>query len=195
MSSDGGPELEPPAPTPANGRRGTGPPCNLAGMQHEFRDFIEAEYVLLVRFLMRAGASLPDAEDAVQHMAMQGWRTVQRGQWRYIDRPRAWARKVALNHHRAQHDGVRVPLGPDVDPPAPGPGHAELTGQARDLVRLLQLLDQDCRAVIAFDLDDIPSADIAATLGMTPRQVRDLRAKARRQMKRQIELREFGKPL
>ncbi|MGI5202792.1 sigma-70 family RNA polymerase sigma factor [Spirillospora sp. CA-108201] len=188
MSSDGGPEPAPPLPAPAGGHREAGPPDHLAATPQEFRDFLEAEYDLLVRFVMRAGASLPDAEDAVQHTAMQGWRTVQRGQWHHIVRPRAWARKVALNHHRSQRDRAGAPLGPDTDPPAAGPGHAELTGQARDLIRVLRLLDRDCRAVIAFDLDDVPGADIAAALGMTPRRVRDLRAKARRQMRRHLAL-------
>ncbi|MGI5330921.1 sigma-70 family RNA polymerase sigma factor [Actinomadura nitritigenes] len=152
-------------------------------MRQDFLDFFDAEYLLVVRFMMRMGACLADAEDAAQYMAMQGWRKVQKEQWDQVTNPPAWARKVALNHHRAQHrDRTEVPLATDVDPPASGPGHTELSNQARDVVALLQRLDSHSRVVIACDLDDIPSADIAAMLGITQQKVRDLRAKARRQL-------------
>ncbi|GAA2734955.1 sigma factor [Actinocorallia aurantiaca] len=62
----------------------------------------DAEYALVVRFMMRTGAGLADAEDAMQHVAEQGWRKVTSGQWDQVHLPRAWARTVALNHHRAQ---------------------------------------------------------------------------------------------
>jgi DNA-directed RNA polymerase specialized sigma24 family protein len=40
--------------------------------------------------------------------------------------------------------------------------------------------------VIAFDLDDIPAAEIAIALGISPQQVRDLRKKARKKLKEQL---------
>ncbi|REF00459.1 RNA polymerase sigma factor [Thermomonospora umbrina] len=156
-------------------------------MRQDFLDFFDAEYALVVRFMMRMGADLADAEDAMQHVAEQGWRMVVSGRWDQIAHPRAWARRVARNHHLAQcrkRDGTG--LRPDVDTPEPGPGHAELIGQARDLVALLQRLNVDCRAVIAFTLDAIPDHDIAAALETTPQQVRDLRKKARRQLARHL---------
>ncbi|WP_165975869.1 sigma-70 family RNA polymerase sigma factor [Actinomadura rubrisoli] len=169
----------------AAGAPGTGD--TMAAMRQDFLDFFDTEYVLVVRFLMRTGASLADAEDAAQHMAVQGWRKVQRGRWSQIANPPAWARTVALNHHRARlHGRSEIPLDLGIDSPGPGPGHAELTGQARDLVTLLQLLDDDCRAVIAFDLDDIPADQIVAALGKTPQQVRDLRKKARKKLKEHL---------
>lgn len=152
-------------------------------MRRNFLDFFDAEYALVVRFMMRMGAGLADAEDAMQHVAEQGWRKVKRGQWGQVPFPRAWARTVALNHHRAQRrKHNEVPLDPNTDEPQPGPGHAELIGQSRDLVALLQHLDADCRTVIACDLDDIPASETATMLGRTPQQVRDLRKKARRQL-------------
>jgi DNA-directed RNA polymerase specialized sigma24 family protein len=115
-------------------------------MRQNFLDFFDAEYHLVVRFLMRAGASLSEAEDAVQHMSVQAWRKVQEKAWDEIGFPRVWARTVALHHYLAQRRGrVEVPLGTDVDAPAPGEGHAELTGQARDVIALLQVLGPDCR--------------------------------------------------
>lgn len=104
-----------------------------------------------------------------------------------VTHPRAWARTVALNYHRAQHrNQAEFSLGIEVDPPSPGPGHAELTGQARDLIALLCRLDEDCRTVIAFDLDDIATSQIAAALGTSQQKVRDLRRKARKHLRRHL---------
>lgn len=47
-------------------------------------------------------------------------------------------------------------------------------------------LGPSCRVVIAMDLDDVPGPDIAAALCITPQQVRDLRAKAYRQLKKHL---------
>ncbi|WP_344272189.1 sigma-70 family RNA polymerase sigma factor [Actinomadura napierensis] len=150
-------------------------------MQQAFRKFIEDDYVLVVRFVMRMGASLEDAEDAAQQMAEKACRKVKRGGWQQISHPRAWARKVALNDYRAQRRN-EIPFSSIMDVAEAGPGHAELIGQARDMIALLQRLDEDCRAVIAFDLDDIPGPEIAVVLGKTQEQVRDLRKKGRRQL-------------
>ncbi|WP_242907711.1 RNA polymerase sigma factor [Actinomadura terrae] len=153
-------------------------------MRQDFLDFFDSEYARLVRFVMYTGASLEDARDAAQQMALQGWRKVLEECWDQVADPAAWARAVALNHHRAQHrNRSQVPLGEGIDPPASGPGHAELTGQAHDMVTLLRSLDADCRAVIAFDLDGFSGADIADALGIPQRKVLDLRAKARKHLK------------
>ncbi|WP_165969241.1 sigma-70 family RNA polymerase sigma factor [Actinomadura sp. KC06] len=156
-------------------------------MRQDFLDFVDAEYHLVVRLVMRDGADLADAQDAAQQAFLQGWRRVEDGRWGEIVHPRAWIREVAFRHHRAQcRARSQTPLGPDVDFPEPGPGHAELTGEARDVVAFLQRLDPDCRAVIAFDLDGIPPGAIATTLGITEQKVRDLRKKARKQLKKSL---------
>ncbi len=172
----------------ASGGGSAGQVANMAKMRQDFLDFFDIEYALVVRFVMRMGAGLPDAEDAMQHVAEQGWRMVNQGGWSSISHPRAWARKVALNHYRSQHRKIHSEvLRPvDTDATLAVPGHADLVGQARDLLQLLQLLDEDCRAVIAFDLDDVPGPQIAAMLAKTPEQVRDLRKKARRQLARHL---------
>jgi RNA polymerase sigma factor (sigma-70 family) len=158
------------------------------GVRQDFLDFFDAEYLLVVRFMMRVGATLPDAQDAAQHMAEQGWRTTLAGRWNQISNPRGWARTVALNHHRAS---IRRRL---LDAPSglrcevAFPDHGELVGQAQDLVALLRTLDTDSRAVIAFDLDDTPAEQIALALGKTAQEIRDLRKKARKKLKEQLLL-------
>ena len=148
----------------------------MASMRQDFLDFFDAEYALVVRFMMRMGANLADAEDATQHVAEQGWRKVTRGQWDQIASPQAWARTVALNHYRARcRKRIEISLDLDFEEPQLGPGHAELVGQARDLVVLLQCLDTDCCVVIAFDLDISPrTVEIYRAHVMTKMQARSL---------------------
>lgn len=172
MSSDAEPGPAPPSPA----------------MRQDFLDFLHAEYFEVVRFVMRYGATLPAAEDAAQQAFEIGWRKALRGEWNQIDRPRAWTRKVALNCHVAQRRRpAEVSLAAVPDPPAQGPGHAELADQARDLIALLQLLDADCRTVFALLLDDVPGPEIAAELGLTPQRVRDLAKRARRELRKHWE--------
>ncbi|WP_378186595.1 sigma-70 family RNA polymerase sigma factor [Actinomadura rayongensis] len=154
-------------------------------MRQDFLDFFDAEFHLVVRFVMRDGAGLHDAQDCAQHAFVQGWRTVQNGRWEQITQPRAWIRTVALRHHRT-FDRRQVPVLQLPEAPAPGPGHAEITGQARDLVAALRLLDQDARTALAFTLDDIPTPVIAAHLDVSEQRVWDLLKKARRTLKKHL---------
>jgi RNA polymerase sigma factor (sigma-70 family) len=163
-------------------------PVRASGMEvlrKKFLDFYDAEYHEVVRFVMRDGASLYDAQDAAHEAFFQAYRKVQAGQWQHLADPRAWTRKVALNHHRAQRRFV-VPTDPVPEAPEQGLGHAELTGQALDLVAALRLLDADAREVLAFHLDDIPTSAIATELGITEQRVRDLLKKARRKLKKHL---------
>lgn len=179
-----GPDSEP-GPSPANLCSEGGSAAKMSAMRRDFLGFFDAEYPLVVRFLMRTGASLPDAEDATQRMFETGWRKVQRCEWDQIAHPGAWARKVALNHYHARPGcGGEVPLGADIDRTAPGLGHADLTDQARDLITLLHRLEEDCRMVFALRLDCIPGPEIAAMLNLPEQRVRDLYKRARRDLRK-----------
>jgi RNA polymerase sigma factor (sigma-70 family) len=184
MNSDGRPEPLPyQGPDKVSSDDDAWDEATMEAMREDFLDFLSAEYYRVVRLVMRDGASLADAQDAAQEAFLQGWRQVKGGRWNEITHQGAWIRKVALREHRGRYRArTEVELGPDVNCSDPGPGHAELTGQARDVVALLQRLSPDCRAVIAFDLDDIPTVEIAAALDITEQKVRDLRKKARRQL-------------
>ena len=120
-------------PVPATG--GTSPvrASSTEVFRKQFLDFYDAEYHEVVRFVMRDGATLHDAQDAAHEAFFQAYRKVQTGQWQHLADPRAWTRKVALNHYRAQRRFM-VPIDPVPEAPEQGLGHAELTGQALDLV-------------------------------------------------------------
>ncbi|WP_242890952.1 sigma-70 family RNA polymerase sigma factor [Actinomadura litoris] len=154
-------------------------------MRQDFLDFFDAEFPLVVRFVMRDGARLHDAQDCAQHAFVQGWRMVQADRWEQIAQPRAWIRAVALRHHRAL-DRAQVPVQQLPEAPVPGPGHDELTGQARDLVAALRLLDQDVRTALALLLDDIPTPEIAVHLKVSEQRVWDLLKRARRTLKKHL---------
>lgn len=63
------------------------------------------------------------------------------------------------------------------------------------MVTALNLVDdEDARAVVALDLDDIPGPDIATALGLDEQRVRDLRKKARRILKRHLLSAERPRP-
>lgn len=112
----------------------------MYAMRQGFLDLFDAEYHLVVRFMMRNGAGLAEAEDAAREAFTRGWQKVARDQWSEVTHPRAWIRTVALNHHRGQRRDVAA------DPPEtaePGPGHAEPTGQALDVVTALSLIDDE----------------------------------------------------
>jgi RNA polymerase sigma factor (sigma-70 family) len=157
----------------------------MAAMRQDFLDFFDTEFHLVVRFVMRDGASLHDAQDATQQGFLQGWRMVREGTWEQIRHPRAWVRSVALRNHRARRR-VEVPVRQLPEAAAPGTGHAELTEQARDLIAALRLLDADARAVLAFHLDDIPTHAIAAYQSISEQRARDLLKKARRTLRKHL---------
>ncbi|QXJ25756.1 sigma-70 family RNA polymerase sigma factor [Actinomadura graeca] len=186
MSSDDRPEpTSYQRPVPAGPGDSVRAEATMAAMRQVFVGFFDAEYHPVVRFVMRFGAGLPDAQDAAQQAFLQVWNNMRRREWDEITNQRAWVRTVALRRYRARPGTrIEIPLGPHIDLPQPGTGHAELTDQARDALALLRRLDPDCREVIALALDDIPAADIAAALGISQQKVRDLRKKTRKQLRK-----------
>jgi RNA polymerase sigma factor (sigma-70 family) len=173
-------------PESAIGGSTIGPVPSMATAREDFVAFADAEYHQVVRFLMRTGVGLEEAKDLTQHAFMRGWEKVLRGRWPEVAHPRAWVRQVALNLRGAQA-WVEAPVDELPEAPAPASEHAELTDQALDVVAALALVtDAKARAVLAFDLDDVPGPAIANALGITEQQVRDLRKKARRTLKRHL---------
>jgi RNA polymerase sigma factor (sigma-70 family) len=153
--------------------------------------FYDAQQPLVVRFVMLNGASLADAEDAAQEAFTESWDLMSRdpGLWQKITHKEAWIRTVALRRYWRPPGPRRRPLtvaGEVPDLPASGPGPEELTAQTQLVLRELQSLDEEARAVMAFDLDDFPPAVIAEMLHISQQRVRDLRKKARAILKKKF---------
>jgi RNA polymerase sigma-70 factor (ECF subfamily) len=168
------------------------PACgSLVQVRAEWTGFYDANYHRVVRFMMHAGASLADAQDAAQEAFTESWNLMSRdpAAWQAIAAKEPWIRAVALRRHARPPGTRRRPLTSDApvpDQPIPGPGHAELTAQAHAVLHALRSLDPEARAVMAFHLDSFTTADTATALGITPQRTRDVMKKARAALKRQL---------
>jgi RNA polymerase sigma factor (sigma-70 family) len=159
-------------------------PDSVIQMRAEWIAFYDTHYQRVVRFVMYNGASQADAQDAAQEAFVESWALMSSdpGRWQMITGKAAWIRTVALRRYRRPPGLRQRPLttGDEIpDLAAPGPGHEELTVQAQLVLRALRALDEEARAVMAFDLDGISTADIALALDVTQQRVRDVKKKAR----------------
>lgn len=143
------------------------------------------ERPLLIRFLLRQGASFDEAQDAV-HTAFLCW-----SQSRSTVRsPRAWLRTVAWRSYLRQAVRVEVPeeevvercdrMRPDWRTPLEA---AELGEQHRHVLALLLRLPARQRGVMAWHLDGFSTKEIAEALGMREDAVRQNLARARRTLR------------
>jgi RNA polymerase sigma factor (sigma-70 family) len=165
--------------------------ATMARVREKFLDFIDGEYHRVVRFLMLAGATRQDAEDATQEAFLQAWREVTSGRWESIGNPRGWIRKVAW-YARLRPPGqkrVQPQVAHGVEPPdfaEPGPGHAELTEQTQTVLDALASLPEAERIVMAFTIDRFTSTQTAMLLRLTQQKVLDLRKQARKALSRSL---------
>jgi len=166
-------------------------PAGLVQARSEWIGFYDTHYHRVVRFVMHNGASQANAQDAAQDAFLESWALVSKDpdRWQAIAGKAAWIRTVALRRYRRPPGSRRRP--PEArdempDQPVPGPGHEELTVQAQLVLRALRSLDEEARAVMAFELDGISAADIARALNITQQRVRDVRKKARKVLKYEL---------
>jgi DNA-directed RNA polymerase specialized sigma24 family protein len=165
---------------------------SLVQVRAEWIRFYDDQYHAVVRFMMLNGATLDEASDAAQEAFTESWRLMERapGKWQAITGKAGWVRKVALRRH-ARPPGPRLrPLtvtsGEMPDRAASGPGHAELAAQTQAVVQALRSLGSQARAVMAVELDGFTPAETAAELGITVREVWDLKKTARAALKRHL---------
>jgi RNA polymerase sigma factor (sigma-70 family) len=169
-----------------------GHPDSVVAMRAEWIAFYDAEYHLVVRFVMRSGASLEDARDAAEEAFVESWALLSGhpGRWSQIRNHRSWIRAVALRKQRRPPGPRRRPLlaGNGEIPDAAGPGlePGELTVQTQAVLQALRGLDHQARAVMAFLMDGFPAPVIAQTLGITEQRVRDVTKRARARLKRTL---------
>jgi len=146
------------------------------------RDFIglyDREHPNVVRFVMRCGASLSDADNAAEEAFLSAWELVEQGKWAGIVNWRAWLRKVALDAYRRGGTRMRPAAISGTDLPARTSLHDALSPATRLVLEELCKLPPRAQAVIAFDLDGFPVPVIATHLGETDQDVRRLLRDAR----------------
>jgi RNA polymerase sigma factor (sigma-70 family) len=164
--------------------------ASLVAMRADWIDFYDTEYNQVVRFVMRIGACLDDADDAAQQAFAESWALMinHPDRWTGVRDRRAWIRTLAWRKHQRPPGPRRQPLVVD-GAPVPdivdaGPNPAELTAQTLLVLQALRCLDEQPRLVMAFHLDDVPTRVIAAELNVTEQRVRDLLKNARATLKR-----------
>ena len=105
--------------------------ATLVAMRADWIAFYDAEYHMVVRFLMRNGADLEDARDATEEAFLDSWTlmTNQPSRWAEIRDRRSWIRVVALRKRQrprgpaAAHCWPTTPRSPTWRPPAPSPAN------------------------------------------------------------------------
>jgi RNA polymerase sigma factor (sigma-70 family) len=165
--------------------------ASLAAMRADWIAFYDAEYHVVVRFVMRNGASLEDARDATEEAFLDSWAlmTGHPERWSQIMDRRSWIRVVALRKYWRPPGPRRRPPVADTaipDSPAPGLDPGELTAQTQMVLQALRSLDQQAQAVMAFRMDGIAAGAIAETLGITEQRVRDVTKRARAALRRTL---------
>lgn len=159
--------------------RPTGATPQLDQSDHNaaFSSFYRRFVPILVAFLLWQGARLPDATDIVQDTMIKTYR-----RWPEIRQPEAWTRRVA---YRAWIRRItKVVEDPIADPPEHSCLRSPLTNvdeweQRHEVLRLLDLLPQRQREVMAWTLQGYSPAAIAYELGITSTVVRASLWKAR----------------
>ncbi|MFC0436735.1 RNA polymerase sigma factor [Kutzneria buriramensis] len=142
----------------------------------EFAGFYRATTKPLAAFLLKLGATLPEAADIAQDTMAKAFQ-----QWHSIEHPKAWAHRVASREFiRLRVNGRESP----VDPLPAGPllrGDEVAGWELRhDLIRGMDLLSPRQRQVIAWKLAGYEPAEIAEELGLTGDAVRQHLLRARR---------------
>jgi RNA polymerase sigma factor (sigma-70 family) len=166
-------------------------PASMDQVRAEFLTFFDAEYHPVVQFIMRDGANLHDAQDAAQEAFLQAWTLLHRpDEWKKIRDRRGWIRVVALNLYRRPPGPRRrlapVPVAEVPDLPQHGDDHSELTAQTLAVMAALHTLDDEARAVMAFQFDGFTSTAISDHLGISDQRVRDVLKRGRRSLARTL---------
>ncbi|MFG2489404.1 RNA polymerase sigma factor [Streptomyces virginiae] len=146
------------------------------------------QYPALVRFLLFAGASWPEAQDAAQDaftkMCTPGLT---------ISRPKAWLRTVAWRSWVSQkvrpEDAFAELPEPEVSLRWHTPAQAaEIGEEARQVMAHLLKLPSKQRAALAWNLDGFTTEESARAMGTTQVAVRQNLSRARAAMKAQFQL-------
>jgi RNA polymerase sigma-70 factor (ECF subfamily) len=148
----------------------------------EFCAFFEGDYHAVVGLLIRAGASLGDAEDAAQEAMHAALR-----QWPAIERPKSFTRTVAFRAlyriwGRAQRERLVRQVTRDEVTSAFDAGE-----DAGRVLAMLRSLPDAQRLVFALHVDGYDPAGIAEITGQHPDTVRSNLRHARQKLIRKLD--------
>lgn len=164
-------------------------------MRAAWIDLYDVEYLLVIRFVMKAGpADIDDARDATQEAFLESWKLMHEEpeDWSRVNQ-RGWIRTVALRKYR-RPPGPRQRLLVDLagqrtglpDRPTPGPDPGEFVAQAHAVLEALATLPPVQREVMAFLTDGFAPKNIAEQLDVSEQKVRDVARTARARLKRDL---------
>ncbi len=156
------------------------PACAADVSQVEFAACYAAEMPVLVRFLMKCGASQADAMDAAHNAFVLLYQ-----QWPAVRKPRQWLRTVAYRIFLRMPVTGDQPLTEEHDRAVALPASAqlELHEEQRAVLATFLRLPLTQRAVFALYFDDFSVREIAEILQMNPDAVRQNISRARAALK------------
>ncbi|MEX5634856.1 sigma-70 family RNA polymerase sigma factor [Parafrankia sp. FMc2] len=182
---------DPPEPS-ATSRAAPAPLSGLsANTVAEFSAFYRRFVPTLVGFLIWQGVRQADAVEIAQDTMVIAFRS-----WDRIDRPEAWARRVASRAYArriadlAEESVAEVP---EARSPLLGsPADLDAVIGRHEVLRLLDLLPPRQRQVMAWAVDGYTPGEIAQELRMEPDAVRASLYKARRALAGHVDPRRGG---
>ena len=150
-----------------------------------FAEFYNAEYLRVVLFLRKQGASWEDAWDAMQTAFLKAMR-----RWSEIDSPRAWVRATASRAYgRAQYrvveDRDRASRSDWVMPDWFDP--TAIPEEENRVIEAITSLPFRQRQVMAWHYDGYTNQEIAQILGITPEDVASNLYQGRRRLRTWVD--------
>jgi len=161
------------------------PHATLATMREDFLELCEQQHAQVVAFMMRCGATLPDAQDAAQEAFCAAWSelTQHPERWQLVGKPAGWLRDVAVKRWRRPLGArQRVPeslVGELPDRSHPGNDVGELTALTATVQLVLASTDETTRIIWAYHRDGFANVEIGRWLGMDAQKVTDILKKTR----------------
>ncbi|MFF0737789.1 RNA polymerase sigma factor [Streptomyces chartreusis] len=128
----------------------------------------------LVAFLIKAGGSRHDAEDAVQAACVELAKT-----WHGVDHPGPWLRTTAFRMWLKSVHRIRPDELTDQFPERAADDHSEDVSEKIAVVQLLRRLPLLQRTVMAFEIDGCTPSETAQVLGVPAANVRQNLRRAR----------------
>lgn len=154
----------------------------------DFNDFFRKEYPKVVKFVMYAGATFEEAEDAVLQAMTLGHTS-----WPLLTHPTAWVRTVALrlyfkqvNKDRRRSDTETAAARLDCLDRGSVPAPREPDEHSR-VIAVLRCLPSAQRTVMALILDGYSPAEIAELLHENPANVRSNLRHARSRLRQELQ--------